>query len=150
MTANTDQALPAGTDIYTFFALRANVDNVPRYWMVEIRDGDTWKPYLETKKVVVEGEGEVEYNLEIIYDNEAELLKCPNSIVDSEYKLTSATKDIQIRILAVSSAYAFGPGLPSVIGDSSISAKNPVTILVGNRANNSEPVLHHTMICTVK
>ena len=154
MTAETDEALPAGTNIYTFFALRPNVDNVPKYWLVEILDGDTWKPYLETKKVTVEGEGEVEYNLELVYDNDAADIKCIDSIVDSNYKLTASTKDVKIRILAVSSAYAYGPGLPTVIGDSSISAKNPVTILVGNRessgASKGVPVLHHTMICTVK
>ena len=151
LTANTDEALPAGTDIYTFFALRANTDNVPRYWMVEINDGGTWKPYLETKKVTVEGEGEVEYNLEIIYDNDAERVKAPDTIVDSNYKLTGSTKDVVIRILAVSSAYSYGTGLPSVIGDSPVKAKNPVTIMVGNRlSENGDPVLHHTMICKLK
>ena len=150
LTAETDSPLPAGTKIYTFFALRANVENVPKYWMVEILDGDTWKPYLETKKVTVEGEGEVEYNLELVYDNGAEK-PCIDSIVDSDYKLTAATKDVKVRILAVSSAYAYGEGLPEVIGDSAVKAKNPVTILVGNRLSETgNPVLHHTMICTVK
>jgi len=150
LTAETDAALAAGTKVYTFFALRPNVENVPKYWMVEIMDGDTWVPYLETKKVTVEGEGEVEYNLELIYDNDAAEIKCINSIVDSNYALKNSTKNVVIRILAVSGAYAYGPGLPSVIGDSPIKTKNPVTILVGNRESGGEPVLHHTMICTVK
>ncbi len=150
LTAETDAALAAGTTVYTFFALRPNVENVPKYWMVEILDGETWVPYVETKKVTVEGEGEVEYNLELIYDNDAADIKCINSIVDSNYKLKNSTKNVVIRILAVSGAYAYGPGLPSVIGDSPIKAKNPVTIMVGNRESGGEPVLHHTMICTIK
>lgn len=149
LTAETDSALPAGTDIYTFFAIRANVDNVPKYWMVEILDGDTWKPYLATKKVTVDGEGEVEYNIELVYENGAEK-PCIDFIVDDEYKLTASTKNVVIRILAVSSAYAYGEGLPEVIGDSAVKAKNPVTILVGNRLSETgNPVLHHTMICTL-
>ena len=153
LTAETDAALPAGTDIYTFFALRPNTDNVPRYWLVEILDGDTWKPYFETKKVTVSGEGEVEYNIELVYDNDAEK-PCIDSIVDCEYKLTASTKNVVIRILAVSSAYYYGKvppeGLPAEIGDSPVKVKNPVTILVGNRtAENGNPVLHHTMICTL-
>ena len=154
MTANTDAPLAAGTTIYTFFALRPNTDNVPKYWLVEIMDGNVWKPYLTTQKVTVEGEGEVEYNLEITYDNTAETLKALDSIVDSNYKLTSDTKDVVIRILAVSSAYSCtveGAKLPEVIGDSPIKAKNPVTIMVGNRlADTGLPVTHHTMICTIK
>ena len=152
LTANTEAALAAGTDIYTFFALRPNVANVPKYWMVEINDGGSWKPYLETKKVTVEGEGEVEYNLELVYEADG-TPKCHDTIVDSEYKLTAATKDIQIRILAVSGAYAEGAGLPTNIGDGPAKAQqgNPVTILVGNRlADTGLPVEHHTMICVVK
>ena len=151
LTANTDAALPAGTDIYIFFALRPNSDNVPKYWLVEIRDGDTWKPYLKTRKVTVEGEGEVTYNLELVYEAAGDPVRAHNSIVDGEYKLTAATKDIQIRILAVSSAYAEGEGLPSIIGDGPVQTKNPVTFLVGNRLTDvGLPVKHHTMICVVK
>ncbi len=157
ITAETDEAVAAGTTLHFFAALRANTAITPKHWLAEIKDGDKWVPAMETKKVIV-GEVEVEYNMELTFKNgAAKTAEDPNAntaFVDANYTLTSATKDPQLRITCVTTLYAEdGMGPAEYIGDfagSTVLTKvaNPVVMLVGERENGGcAPVNKNTMIC---
>ena len=157
ITAETDEAVAAGTTLHFFAALRANTAITPKHWLAEIKDGDKWVPAMETKKVTV-GEVEVEYNMELTFKNgAAKTEEDPNAttaLCDVNYTLTSATKNPQLRITCVTTLYAEdGMGPATFIGDFTGStvltkAANPVVMLVGERTNGGcAPINKDTMIC---
>lgn len=157
ITAETDEAVAAGTTLHFFAALRSNTAITPKHWLAEIKDGDKWVPAMETKKVIV-GEVEVEYNMELTFDHtggaDAGKPNATTALCDVNYTLTSATKDPQLRITCVTTLYAEdGMGPAEHIGDFAGStvltkAANPVVMLVGERDNGGcAPINKNTMIC---
>lgn len=122
--AESFDGFAAGTKIHIFFALRPNTKNTPKYWKLEIKDGDKWAPVGEVKKGIGDpGEGEIEYNIELIFnpagqgmqpDEEGNKTIYPdvpqqiNTFIDETYTLTSAVSEIEYRLTCTANLGADG------------------------------------------
>ncbi|MBO7604014.1 MAG: BACON domain-containing protein [Bacteroidales bacterium] len=162
MTAETAEALPAGTKLHIFYALRPNTQNTLKYWLLEIKDGDNWVPVGEVKKAAAGGE-EVSYNIELIYnpegkgmdgENYPEVPQQINTFVDETYTLTSTVSGlVEYRMTCQSLMIADGSMVVSTIGETSASkAQNSVLRYAGKDSNSggAHPVQEHMKIEIVK
>ena len=84
---------PAGTKVNISYITRTSKTG-HKYWRLEYLDGSEWKAAMDTEKKTV-NEKEIEYNIAMNNDGET------NVEVDATVTLSSATKDVKFRMLAV-------------------------------------------------
>ena len=82
---------PAGTKVNISYLTRTSGTG-HKYWRLEYLDGSEWKAAMDTEKKTV-NEKEIEYNIAMDGSNNLE--------VDATVTLSSATKDVKFRMLAV-------------------------------------------------
>ena len=84
---------PAGTKVNISYITRTSATG-HKYWRLEYLDGSEWKAAMTTEKKTV-NEKEIEYNIAMNKDGST------NVEVDATVTLSSATKDVKFRMLAV-------------------------------------------------
>ena len=84
---------PAGTKVNISYITRTSGTG-HKYWRLEYLDGSEWKAAMTTEKKTV-NEKEIEYNIAMNKDGKT------NVEVDATVTLSSATKDVKFRMLAV-------------------------------------------------
>lgn len=100
-SADLEATHPAGTKV-SFHALSRCSGTGMRYWLIEYKDGDEWKPLLETVTEAIETGETVTYNVK--HENTAEFP------IDVTVTLTKATKRVEFRQTCVANAQASGKG----------------------------------------
>lgn len=100
-SADLDTIHPAGTKV-SFHALSRCSGTGMRYWLMEYKDGNEWKPLLTTTTENIETGENVTYNIK--HDNTTEF---PINVVVT---LTQPTKRVEFRQTCVANAQASGKG----------------------------------------
>lgn len=105
-SATPAAALEAGKTIYLYCTLQANTTNALRYWIVEAKDGDEWKPAGQVYKAKEGADGpEFEYNVMLKYNEQGDGSAANpykfNTKVEKEYTLTKPAESIEFRIRCV-------------------------------------------------
>ena len=153
LEATPSAELAAGTTVNVWFCLRPNTMHTLKYWLLEIKDGDTWYPVGEPQTV-----GTAKYNIELFYNTSAagtpEDPAQTNTIVDRDYTLKNAASRVEYRITCTTTKMADGTGdaNPTNLGLQSNGKKaNPVLRMAGiSSSGGAAEITHHTWIAVVK
>ena len=113
----------AGTKVHIFFALRPNTKNTPKYWILEVKDGADWAPVGDVKTTTVAEDGEVKYNIELIFNPDGQGMQADengdktifpdvpqqiNTFIDQTYTFKSAVSIVEYRLVCASNMGADG------------------------------------------
>ena len=115
--------IAAGTKVHIFFALRPNTKNTPKYWILEVKDGADWAPIGEVKKTTVADDGEIEYNIEMIFNPDGQGMQADaegnktifpenpqqiNTFIDQTYTFKSSVNMVEYRLTCAANIGADG------------------------------------------